>query len=95
MYELVASARRSDDMSNGFHRDRGRRRNELTDNKNQKGKYHPKLYLKYVFRFAEHQEKSIFGPRYKLVFIRKNDNCVLTRDDATIIGKIKINGLEW
>ena len=40
MYKLLTSSKDSDDPSIGFDRNRGRRKNELTNNKNIKGKYH-------------------------------------------------------
>ena len=46
MYKLLSSSKGSDDLSIGFDRDRTRRRNELTNNKNIKGKYHVRIYLK-------------------------------------------------
>ena len=57
MYKLKTSARGSDDLSIGFDRDRGRRQQELTNNKNKKGKYHVRIMLKDIFGFAEYQEK--------------------------------------
>ena len=58
MYKLLTSSRDSDDLSIGFDRNRGRRKNELSNNKNIKGKYHIKIYLKDIFGFAEHQERG-------------------------------------
>ena len=62
-YKLITSSRGSYDFSIGCDLDRGRRR-ELTNNKNQKGKYHIRYYLKDIFGFAEHQEKTTFGLSY-------------------------------
>ena len=59
MYKLLTSSRGSDDLSIGFDRDRNRRKRELTNNKNIKGKYHMGNYLKDVFGFAEHQKKLL------------------------------------
>ena len=61
MYELLTSSKDSDDLSIGFDRDRGRRKRELTNDKNIKGKYHIRIYLKDIFGFAEHQEKGTYG----------------------------------
>ena len=77
MYKLLTSSKDSDDLSNGFHRSRGRRKNELTNNKNIKGKFHVRIYLKDIFGFAEHQEKGTFGLGYKLTLTRNTDNAVL------------------
>ena len=43
MYKLLTSSRDSDDLSNGFDRDRNRRKGELTNNKNVKEKYHVRI----------------------------------------------------
>ena len=95
MYKLISSSRGSDDLSIGFDRDRTRRRNELTNNKNIKGKFHVRYYLKDVFGFAEYQEKATYGLGYKLTLTRNTDNAVLNKDNAINIGKIKINAIEW
>ena len=79
MYKLITTSKGCDDLSIGFDRDRTRRRNELTNNKNVKGKYHVRIYLKDVFGFAEHQEKATYGLGYKLTLRRNNDNAVLNK----------------
>ena len=61
MYKLLTTAKGSDDLSIGFDGDRTRRLNELVNNKNIKGKYHVRIYLKDVLGFAEHQEKATYG----------------------------------
>ena len=58
MYKLLTSCKDGDDLSIGFDRSRGRRKNELTNNKTIKGRYHIRNYLKDIFGFAEHQEKG-------------------------------------
>ena len=95
MYKLLSSSKGSDDLSIGFDRDRTRRRNELTNNKNIKGKYHIRIYLKDVFGFAEYQEKGTYGLGYKLTLTRNTDNVVLNKANAINNGKIRINALEW
>ena len=94
MHKLLTSSKGSDDLSIGFDRDRTRRRNELTNNKNIKGKYHIRIYLKDVFGFAEYQEKGTYGLGYKLTLTRNSDNTVLNKGNAINIGKIKINAIE-
>ena len=95
MYKLLTSSKGSDDLSIGFDRDRTRRRNELTNKKNIKGKYHVRIYLKDIFGFAEYQEKGTYGLVYKLTMTRNSDNAVLNKDNAINIGKVKINAIEW
>ena len=58
MYKLITTAKGCD-LSIGFDRDRTRRRNELSNNKNIKGNYHVRIYLKGVFGFAEYQKKLL------------------------------------
>ena len=95
MYKLLTSSRKSDDISIGFDRVRNRRKPEMTNNKNVKGKFHMRIYLKDIFGFAEHQEKATYGLRYRLTLTRNSDNAVLNKTNATAIGKIKINSIEW
>ena len=95
MYKLITTAKDMNDLSIGFDRDRTRRRNELTNNKNIKGKYHVRFYLKDIFGYAEHQEKATYGLGYKLTLTRNTDNAVLNKDNATILSKVKINAIEW
>ena len=94
-YKLLTSSRDSDDLSIGFDRDRKRRKRELSNNKNIKGKYHSRIYLKDIIGFAEHQEKATYGLGCKLTLTRSSDNAVLNKTNTTAIGKIKINSIEW
>ena len=95
MYKLLTSCKGFDDLSIGFDRDRTRRRNELTNNKNIKGKYHVRIYLKDIFGYAEYQEKATYGLGYKLTMTRNSDNAVLNKGNAMNNAKIKINAIEW
>ena len=54
MYKLLTTSKDSEDLSIGFDRNRGRRKNELSNNKSTKGKYHNRIYLKDIFGFAEY-----------------------------------------
>ena len=95
LYKLLSSSKGSDDLSIGFDRDRNRKKRELTNNKNIKGKYHLRIYLRDIFGFAEYQEKGTYGLGYKLTLTRNSDNAVLNKDNAVNNAKIKINALEW
>ena len=95
MYKLLSSSKRSDDLSIGFDRDRGRRQRALTNNENQKEKFHVRIFLKDVFGFAEYQEKGTYGLGYKLTLTRNTDNAVLKKANGINNGKIKINAIEW
>ena len=95
MYKLLTLRGGSDGLSIGFDRDRNRRKRELTNNKNIKGKYHMRIYLKDISGFAQHQDKVTYGLGYKLTLTRNSDNAVLNKTNATAIGKIKFNSIEW
>ena len=95
MYKLLSSSKGSDDLSIGFDRNRNRRKRELTNIKNIKGKYHLGIYLRDNFGFAEHQEKGTYVLGYKLTLTRNTGNAVLNKDNAVTNAKIKINALEW
>ena len=94
MYKLLTLRGGSDGLSIGFDRDRNRRKRELTNNKNIKGKYHMRIYLKDIFGFTQHQDKVTYGLGYKLTLTRNSDNAVLNKTNATAIGKIKFNSIE-
>ena len=73
MYKLLTSSKDGDDLFIGFDRNRGRRKNELTNIKTIKSKYHIRIYLKDIFGFAEHQEQGTYGLGYKLTLTRNTD----------------------
>ena len=95
LYEIIINARDTDDLSIGFDRSRARRKQEMTNNKKVKGKYHVKNYSKAFFGFAELQEKDIYGLGYKLTLTRASDNSVLNKGNEINIAKIKINSIDW
>ena len=91
MYKLITSARGFDDLSIGFDRSRDRRKQELTNNKNVKGKYHVSIYFRGAFGFAQWQEKAFAGLGYRLTLTRNTDNAVLIKDNTVNNVKSKIN----
>ena len=64
MYKLIRSSKGSDGLTFGFDRSSQTRRDDMTNNKNVKGKFHLRIMLKEVFSFAEHQEKATYGLGY-------------------------------
>ena len=95
MYKLITTARGCDDLSIGFDRSRDRRQRELTNNRNIKGKYHVRVYLRVIFSFAKHQDKPSYGIGYKLTLTRNTDSVVLSKDNAINNAKNKNNAREW
>ena len=91
MYKLLTSSKDSNDKSIGFDRSRNRRRDELTTNKNVKGKYHLKIMLKDIFGFAEHQQKTTYVIGYKLTLTRNKYVTVIDKTGATAVARNKID----
>ena len=79
MYKLLTSSRGSDDFSIGFDQNRGRRRDELTDNKKINGKFHVGIMLKDVFGFAQDQQKATLGLGCNLTETRIKDDAVVDK----------------
>ena len=94
-YKLLKLSGGSDDLPIGLDRDRIRRKREMTNNKNIKGKYHIRIYLNDIFGFTEHQEKATYGLGYELTLLRATDNAVLNKTNATAIVKIRLHSIEW
>ena len=61
---------------------------ELTNNKRVKGKYHLRIYLGDIFGCAEHQEMEKYGLSYRLTLTRITDSADLNKDNATANAKI-------
>ena len=60
-----------------------------------KEKNNIRILPKYILGFVENQEKATLGLGNKLVLTKNDDNAVLKKADATIVGEIKINSFEW
>ena len=95
IYKVITSSKDSDDLCIGFDRDRGRRKNELTNNKNIKGKTPTRNYLKNIFGYAECQEKGTYGLGFRFILTRNTDNAVLNKGSAITSGRVEINSLDW
>ena len=95
MYKLITSAEDTNDVCIGFDRSRKRRRDELTSNKNMKGKYHLRIMLKDVLGFAEHHQKVTYGLSYKLTLTGKKDEAVTDKAAGIVDTTIKIDHIHW
>ena len=95
MYKLITSSKGSDDLFIGFDRSMTRRRDEMTNNKRVKGKYHVRIMLKDVFGFAEGQEKATYGLGYKLTLTRNKDEAVIDKVAGIAEARIKIDHIHW
>ena len=96
MYKLNRiSSKDADDLSIGFDRSHDRRKQELTNTKNVKGKTHLRIMLKDTFGFAEYQEKSTYGLGYKLPETRNKDDAVIDKAASIADARIKIGEIHW
>ena len=94
-YELISTAKGSNDLIIGFDHSRNRRRDELTANKSVKGKYQLKTLLNDVFGFAECQEKATYGLGYKLTLTRNKDDAVIDKAGGIADARIRIDHIHW
>ena len=95
MYKLLTSIKHSDDLFIGFDRSRDRRKQELTNTKNIKSKYHSRIMFKDVFGFAEHQEKATYGLGYKSTLTRNKNDAVIDKAAGIADARIKIDHIHW
>ena len=94
-YKLITSSKGSDDLSIGFDRSSARRREEITTNRNVKGKFHIRIMLKDVFGLAEGQKKATYGLGYKLTLTRNKDEAVIDKVAGIAEARIKIDHIHW
>ena len=66
----------------------------MTNNKTQKGKFHPRNHSKNNFGIAEHQEAGTFGLGYKLTLTGNTDNVVLNKVNAINNAKSQIIAMQ-
>ena len=95
MYKLLSSSRVSGDLPIGYDRDRGKRKEEITNNKNIKDKYHVRIMPREVFGFAENQEKTTYGLGYNLTLTRNKDEAVLDKAVGIADARIKTDHIHW
>ena len=95
LYKILSSSKDSDVSSRGFDRSRNRRREELTQIKNIKCKYHLKIMLREVFGFTEHHEKATYDLGYKLTLTTNKDYSVIDKTAGTADARIKIYLIHW
>ena len=95
LYKLITSSKNCDLLSIGFDRRRNRRKDELAQNKNVKGKYHLRIMLKVVLGFVECQEKATYGLGYKLTLTRKKDEGVIDKAGGIADARFKIDHIHW
>ena len=94
MYKLLTSNQQTSQLMYGFEESQATRRQELTNNKTEKGTFFVRINLKDLFGFAD-QEKITYGLGYTLTLKRNINNDPIIRDNAITAAKINIKDISW
>ena len=94
MYKLLTSNQQTSQLMYGFEESQATRRQELTNNKTEKGTLFVRIKLTDIFVFAD-QEKITYGLGYSLTLKRNNNNDSIIRDNGVDAAKINIKAISW
>ena len=94
MHKLLTSQQQTSQLMYGFEESVNVRREELTNNKTEKGTFFVRIKLTDIFGFAD-QEKITYGLGYTLNLKRNNDDDVIIRANAVDAAKINIKDIAW
>ena len=94
MYKLLTSNQQTSQLMYGFEESQATRRQELTNNKTEKGTFFVRMKLTDIFGFAD-QEKITYGLGYSLTLKRNNNNDPIIRDNDVDAAKINIKDISW
>ena len=93
-YKLLTSTKSTSQLMYGFEENLSVRRQELTNNKNEKGTFFVRIKLKDLFGFAD-QEKITYGLGYTLTLKRNNNNDAILRSVGVDAAKVVIKDIGW
>ena len=94
MIKLLTSTSQTFQLLYGFEESTVVRRQELTNNKNEKGTFFVRIKLKDLFGFAD-QEKIPYGLGYTLTLKRNTNNDAILRGAGVDAAKIDIKDISW
>ena len=94
MYKLLTSTKSTSQLMYGFEENLSVRRQELTNNKNEKGTFFVRIKLKDLFGFAD-QEKITYGLGYTLTLKRNTNNDAILRSVGVDAAKVVIKDIGW
>ena len=94
MYKLLTSTHQTSQLMYGFEESQATRRQELTNNKTEKGTFFVRIRLSDIFGFAD-QEKITYGLGYSLTLKRNNNDDPIIRDNGVDASKINIKDISW
>ena len=94
MYKLLTSTKSTSQLMYGFEENLSVRRQELTNNKNEKGTFFVRIKLKDLFGFAD-EEKITYGLGYTLTLKRNTNNDAILRSVGVDAAKVVIKDIGW
>ena len=94
MYKCLTSTQQTSQLMYEIEESTDVRRQELTNNKNEKGTFFVRIKLKDLFGFAD-QEKITYGLGYTLTLKRNNNNDAILRVAGTDAAKISVKDIGW
>ena len=94
MYKCLTSGSQTSQLLYGFEESTTIRRQELTNNKNEKGTFFVRIKLKDLFGFAD-QEKITYGLGYTLTLKRNNNNDAIIRTAGVDASKVDVKDISW
>ena len=94
MIKLLTSTSQTSQLLYGFEESTTIRRQELTNNKNEKGTFFVRIKLKDLFGFAD-QEKITYGLGYTLTLKRNTNNDAILRSVGVDAAKVVIKDIGW
>ena len=94
MLKLVTSTQSTSQLLYGFEESTAIRRQELTNNKTEKGTFFVRIKLKDLFGFAD-QEKLSYGLGYTFTLKRNSSNDAIFQGNAVDAAKIDIKDIAW
>ena len=94
MIKLLTSTSQTSQLLYGFEESTTIRRQELTNNKNEKGTFFVRIKLKDLFGFVD-QEKITYGLGYTLTLKRNTNNDAILRSVGVDAAKVVIKDIGW
>ena len=94
MIKLLTSTSQTSQLLYGFDESTTIRRQELTNNKNEKGTFFVRIKLKDLFGFAD-QEKITFGLGYTLTLKRNTNNDAILGGAGVDAAKVVVKYISW
>ena len=94
MYKLLTCSQQTSQLMYGFEESTAIRRQELTNNKTEKGTFFVRIKLKHLFGFAD-QDKITDGLGYTLTLKRNTNNDVIIRGGGVDAAKVVVKDINW